>query len=467
MAANEPEAGGANAARFYLSPAVPPERMIANMRSALSRGLPEVRMCKAHGLTLSVAGGGPSLQDTFDDLDGVIAGVNGSLGYLLGRGIKDGASYVCGIMDAGEHIADIIVADLNVRYYVASNVDPKVFDKLQGCDVHLWHITPESTEDPAGVEAVLNEFHPEGWRAIGGGCTMGLRWVNLGYTLGFRKFKLHGLDSSFKAGSTHAYPDRADTKDRIVFNGRETRPNFLAQVYDFFGTINRFSEPDVEPIGIEVFGDGLLQDEWREFKENQIAKPLFCCIKTGDKYGPEYVTNLRDGIARHCSIEHNFVCFTDKPVDGVRCYPLPADLPGWWAKIGLFKIGRPLIYFDLDVVVTGDVTPLTNIETFSIIKDWWWPGFNSSVMVLTGNERHVYDRFRPELIEHLPMGDQQWITQQMPGAELLPADWFPSFKADDCRAAPKAGAKAVVFHGMPKPHECGGWVAQAWQMENS
>lgn len=455
--------GGEVAARFHLTPAVSAERMIANMRSALSRGLPEVTPCKPHGLTLSVAGGGPSLLDTYQELDGVIAGVNGSLAFLLSHEIKDGASYVCGIMDAGEHIADMIVADPNVRYYVASVVDPKVFDKLSGCDVRLWHVSPESTSDPDGVESVLNEFRSDGWRAIGGGCTMGLRWINLGYVLGFRKFKMHGMDSSFRKGSTHAYPDRADTKDRIEHNGYETRPNFLAQVYDFFGTINRFSEPDIEPIDIDLYGDGLLQSEWREFLATNEPKPLFVCVKTGDKYGPEYVTKLRNGIARNFSGEHNFVCFTDKPVDGVRCYPLPADLPGWWAKIGLFKLARPMIYFDLDVVVTGDLTPLTKIGRFSILKDWWWPGFNSSVMVLTGNERHVWERFRPEMMASLPMGDQEWITKQMPGAALLPPEWFPSYKANKCADECPDKALAVIFHGEPKPHQCGGWVADNWK----
>jgi hypothetical protein len=432
--------------------------MLANMRSALERGLPEVTLCNAHDLILSVAGGGPSLADTYTQLDGVIAGVNGSLKFLLDRGIKDGASYVCGIMDAGEHIADMIVADPNVRYYVASVVSPAVFDKLQGCDVRIWHVTPESTEDPEGVEALLNEFYPNGWRAIGGGCTMGLRWINLGYVLGFRKFKLHGLDSSFRKGATHAYPDRADSKDRIEFDGYETRPNFLAQVYDFFAVLNRVTQPDHEGVKIELFGEGLLQSRWAEWKADAVEKPLICCVKTGDKYGPEYVVNLRNGVARHFPGDHNFVCFTDKPVAGVNCYPLPADLPGWWAKLGLFKLGRPLIYFDLDVVITGSLQPLLCLDRFAIIKDWWQPGYNSSVMVLTGKERHVWRDFKSDMIPSIPGGDQDWITEKLPGALTFAPNWFPSFKASEINP----GAMAVIFHGNPKPHELGGWVADEW-----
>ena len=369
---SQPTEAGSNA-RFHLSPAVPAERMLANMRSSIARGLPLVTPCKPHGLTLSVAGGGPSLEDTYQDLDGFICAVNGSLKFLLDKGTKEGCSYACGIMDAGEHIADLIVADPEVRYYVASVCDPKVFDKLKGCDVRLWHITPDSTEDAKGVKALLDESYGDDWFAIGGGCTMGLRWINLGYFLGFRKFKLHGLDSSFRGSSTHAYPDRADTKDRIEFAGRLTRPNFLAQVYDFIGTLNLFSGPGYENIAISVHGEGLLQDEWARWldRKARITRPLFACVKAGPKYGPEYVTRLRDGIKRNLKTEHDFVCYTDDPVPGVECEPLPADLPGWWSKLGLFKLARPLIYFDLDVVITGDLTPIVEWDGPGIIKDWW------------------------------------------------------------------------------------------------
>lgn len=456
------EAGGDAPRFFHLTPAVSAQDMLANMRSSLARGLPEVTPCKPHGLTLSVAGGGPSLADTYQEMDGYIAAVNGSLAFLLSRDTKPGASYACGILDAGEHIADMIVADKQVRYYVASICNPKVFDKLKDCDVRLWHVTPQSMQDPDGMTAILNE-HSKNWMAIGGGCTMGLRWINLGYALGFRKFHLHGLDSSFRKGSTHAYPDRADTKDRVEFNGWETRPNFLAQLYDFFGVLNRMRGFDLDPIEIKVFGDGLLQEQYREYLAHKGPdKPLVCCVKTGTKYSAEYVLNLRDGVARNFKVPHEFVCFTDEPVPGVRCEPLPVDLPGWWSKISLFKLRRPLIYFDLDVVITGDLSPLLEWQGFGIIRDWWQSGFNSSVMKLTGDEYGVWETFTPDVMSRMP-GDQDYISTRLPGASTFPPHYFPSFKANRCFDAPPADAMAVILHGNPKPHQLGGWVSDLWR----
>jgi hypothetical protein len=189
---------------------------------------------------------------------------------------------------------------------------------------------------------------------------------------------------------------------------------------------------------------------------------IVACVKVGDKFGDEYVTKLRDGVRRHLHRDHKFICFTDRAVAGVDCLPPPSDLPTWWAKLGLFRLGQPMLYFDLDVVITGDLAPLCDWNEFGIIKDWWLPGFNSSVMRLTGTETHVWACFHQSLMTSLPFGDQQWITMQMSQARTFPPQWFPSYKASRCFDDSPHGALAVIFHGRPMPHECGGWVAEQW-----
>lgn len=191
---------------------------------------------------------------------------------------------------------------------------------------------------------------------------------------------------------------------------------------------------------------------------------LICCVKTGNKYDDGYVRKLQSGIARNLPNrgEHLFVCYTDKPVEGVLSEPLPMDLPGWWAKIGLFKLGIPLIYFDLDVVITGDLTRLIEWDGFGIIKDWWSPTHNSSVMKLTGKETGIFENFHPGIMKILH-GDQDFISGIMPDAKTFPPEYFVSYKANKCQDAVPEGAMAVIFHGRPKPSECGGWVAERWR----
>lgn len=256
---NRPDSMGAGIARLRSLPALqlPPATeaavMLDHMRSSMTRGLPQVRTCRPHSHKMSVLAGGPSLADTYSRADGYLAAVNGSLAWLLDRGVEPNA---CGVLDPGNHMTDIVAARPGVNYFVASICHPSLFDKLirAGCHVVLWH----PSGDPQ-CEALLQRHDPN-WFMIGGGCSMGLRWFNLGYVCGFRSFAMHGLDSSFRDGATHAYPDRADEKESITIAGRQTRLNFIAQVQDFFAILNRFGQNDMEATSMEIFGDGLLQD---------------------------------------------------------------------------------------------------------------------------------------------------------------------------------------------------------------
>jgi hypothetical protein len=256
-----------------LRPNTSPERMVENMKSALARGLREVPACKAHGSTLAIAAGGPSLADTYHLLagQGHIAAVNGSLKFLLEKGI---VPEFCGVLDASPHMAEIVIADPRVRYLVASNCDPLLFDKLleAGCKVWLWHPTPGSIGTDDGAK-LLQETQPGRWRMIAGGCTIGLRWVSIGYMLGYRSFHLHGLDSSFRNDQTHAYADRrcGAWVDANALNiaGYVTSLNFLQQVTDCAHMIELFTGPTVEPTELHVYGEGLLQTCWKHWEANQ------------------------------------------------------------------------------------------------------------------------------------------------------------------------------------------------------
>lgn len=249
---------------FTLIPAIKPEQLHENMRSSIARKLPVVTICHPHEFEISIAGGGPSLEDTYKDFTGYVAAMNGSLSFLLDR---DVIPHMCGVCDPSPHMVDIVEADKRVTYFMASTVHPTVFDKVinAGCTVYRWNMS-----SIPGGEELLAEIEPDSL-TIGGGSTMGLRWITLGYTNGFRKFHLHGMDSSFRIDekrgkASHAYPDHQDAKDWVNFDGFQTRPNFIGQVADFLGWLDRLKEKDVEPVSVKVYGEGLLQKKFFEWK---------------------------------------------------------------------------------------------------------------------------------------------------------------------------------------------------------
>lgn len=249
---------------FALIPGRTPEELLGNVRYALSLGLPDLQAAnEPNDWVLSVAGGGPSLEDTYPQLTGCVATVNGTLAYLKTKGVMPN---LCGICHPTESIADEIEADPEVTYFLGSCVHPKVFDKLlaANCKVILWHLHPID-----GLDEVLSQHYGDkGWVQIPGGTTMGLRWITLGYHLGFRKFHLHGLDSSFRK-SSHAYPHHQDQKEWITYDGYQTRIPFLGQVEDFLSLMQEGQMLD-DPPQITMFGDGLLQMRYAHWlKSNQ------------------------------------------------------------------------------------------------------------------------------------------------------------------------------------------------------
>lgn len=212
----------------------------------------------------------------------------------------------------------------------------------------------------------------------------------------------------------------------------------------------------------------------------------FVMVWVGDRYGVEYPATLADMLIRNASELDEFTveCVTDRPSElpeGIT--PIAADptLPGWWAKIALFSPDMPweagdrIVYFDLDVAITGRLEDLA--ETKGIIQDFHWPCYNSSVMVWDhGEHRHIWEGFAPEVMSRparadlaplLPKGqvnggDQEWITA-VSDWPTFPAEWFRSYR--DCHAWPPNRCKAVIYHGQPKPHEVTtGWTPNVWRV---
>jgi len=213
------------------------------------------------------------------------------------------------------------------------------------------------------------------------------------------------------------------------------------------------------------------------------------CVKWGDKYDDDYVLKLQAMCARHLPA-HEFVCVTEKPVDGVQCNPLVCDLPGWWQKVGLFQPGMfpgNNLYLDLDVVITASLSSFFAALLTDAAKLWTLDDFsyslrrpkqvsdqiyrtlggigtiNSSVMLWRGwhgsEVYRVWETFEPDVMEELH-GDQNHITRALwpDSIRFLPDGFAQSYKYGQRQKAP-----IVIFHGDPKPADVNDeWVRENW-----
>ena len=227
------------------------------------------------------------------------------------------------------------------------------------------------------------------------------------------------------------------------------------------------------------------------------------CLKYGDKYGPDYVNNLYNMVQRNLTLEHEFVCFTERP-DGlnenIRVEPLPsiANVSGWWYKPMFFNKSLPLrgtiLYFDLDVIIFRNIDHLFTHKPgeFLICRDFNrfmiknYQKFNSSVFRLnSGQHRHVWDEFVRDPASPMRRyhGDQDWIRVKITkDFDYWPDEWIQSYKWE-MRGKPRmVGTKGkrdfetpgepkilentsvAVFHGDPNPHYCKDlWVRENWK----
>ena len=206
------------------------------------------------------------------------------------------------------------------------------------------------------------------------------------------------------------------------------------------------------------------------------------CMNTNNHAPEKEVWLLRQQVKRHLSEPHEFVCVTEADINGIVTMKPINDLPGWWGKKNLFspQVSRERnLWLDLDVVITGSldglVVPLDGSQ-LRIGFNWAQSGHGgcqSSLMYWEGDAaRVIHDEFDPDIAYWPPRnepgvlwGDQEWITALRNSNELS-VEYFSetdmiSYKYH-CRDGLPEGAKVVVFHGKPDPHEVSDqWVKEA------
>lgn len=206
-------------------------------------------------------------------------------------------------------------------------------------------------------------------------------------------------------------------------------------------------------------------------------------LRSGGVYTPEWVAKLQRGVARHLSIPHRFVCFSDVDVP-CEHIPLETNWPGWWSKLEMFRtpIDGTVLYFDLDTVIVGSLDAIaSHPHTFTMAHEFYRPALLcSTAMAWSGDHSYIAAAFAKDPVglahrydvvtvnETGRIGDQAFIEDCIERADTF-RDLFgersiASYKVHNCQDAPPADAAAVAFHGSPKPHQISdGWVPASWK----
>lgn len=190
------------------------------------------------------------------------------------------------------------------------------------------------------------------------------------------------------------------------------------------------------------------------------------CVCVGDKYEIDYVYRLQGMVEKNLTIPYRFVCVTEHDIPGVDTVKPLSDYKSWWVKLDLFQIatGRSL-YFDLDVVITGNLDYLAEYTklVFSAPMNWaqsGYGGIQSSVMAWNGTWKEPYLLFDYDKDSERLWGDQEFLTE-LAGDRFVKLPGIYSYKYH-CRNGLIPEARVVVFHGKPDYHEVGDrWVKES------
>jgi hypothetical protein len=226
------------------------------------------------------------------------------------------------------------------------------------------------------------------------------------------------------------------------------------------------------------------------------SKVAVCCIKWGQKFGPDYVNILRRAVRDNLSLPHRFVCLTDNPDgldDEIEASPFPDfGYPreqwkrGSWPKVALFADGvfeddEIVLYLDIDVMIVGPLDPMIALVIekpgFHTLREWnpallkalpesQRPvrGSQGSVYVWrAGMQRHIFAAFRNNAAHVVAnyWSDRFFLPVIAVSPHYLPQQLCKSFKRHSVyywplnlvlrRPRQPKNCSVIVFHGIPNP----------------
>ena len=171
-----------------------------------------------------------------------------------------------------------------------------------------------------------------------------------------------------------------------------------------------------------------------------------------DLYDDRYVKATRNMINRYLSVPYYYQHYKGENGDS-------------WFSIEMFK-HEPYLFVALDAVITGSLDECVNRGRFTAIEAWKRPGMPNLSLAWVENVRYLYELFKEEE-EHIKSkytwekrAEQLWLQENARDIAFWPKGWCLSRK---WHGAPQKDTKMVVFHGHPKPHECGEWVKEMWR----
>ena len=220
---------------YSLVAAISTEKRHDQMAVALKYGFPRIKPVPIadDGSFFSIACYGPSLADTWQDIQRPIISVSGALHFLAERGVVPDYHVD---MDPRPHKTRHITPPVPGVHYIMASVSPTAtWESLKNEKVTLVHVYSAN-----GTEEWVAHNDP-GQLLVRPGSTSGMAALHIGGLLGRRHFEIHGMDGSSRDGKRHAgphygHPQGGVTWDagKVTYETSRIMANACAEVINSF-----------------------------------------------------------------------------------------------------------------------------------------------------------------------------------------------------------------------------------------
>jgi len=195
------------------------ETLIANIKHSIRLGFPQVCVQPVKNDRIALVGGGPSLNDTIEELRDLIfegaklVTVNGSYRWAIEHNFRPSAQVLIDARSFNSRFLEPAIP--GCHYFLASQCHPDSWAAVMGRpNVGIFHACNPDTE--TAQKQVLDNYYLRNWQSTGGGSTVTTRAIGLLRILGYLRFDLFGVDSCWMGESNHAYEQGENANDSRI-----------------------------------------------------------------------------------------------------------------------------------------------------------------------------------------------------------------------------------------------------------
>ncbi len=227
--------------------------------------LPEFQKVKGNDKPIALIAGGPSINNYIDDIKKFKTTIacGSANDWAMNNGIIPTYAVICDPDPISINYYQKL--DTETKYLISTACDPKIFDHLKDYQVIAWHCHSDEIAEKIKTQNIMP---PTEYYAISGGCTVGLRALNIAIVLGYTNIHMFGFDSCLGEKDKHHAYDFSDVSEElgVIYNikiGDElnpTSPTFRCAGYQLAQASNfrEFYIHHHHMFNPTVYGNGLI-----------------------------------------------------------------------------------------------------------------------------------------------------------------------------------------------------------------